>query len=85
MRVTLCLELPDALQDELQRAARASGITAPAWAALAIEAELATRRLPHVRLGQQGPRIVARATEDTEPDGYRVVCPERSYNDGRGW
>ena len=74
MRVTLELELPDALQDELQKAAKTSGITAPAWAALAIEAELATRRLPRVALGAHGPRIGGR---EIEPEGYAVRLEQR--------
>ena len=80
MRVILELDLPAALTDELQQAASACRVTAEAWAALAIEAELATRRLPRVPKPKQGPRIDSseRASEVTEPDGYRVRLPERS-------
>jgi hypothetical protein len=79
MQVVLKLDLPDALAEELQSAAKGSGIAAHAWAALAVEAELAARRLSRVALGAYGPRMVTRAaSEATEPDGYRVHYPERS-------
>jgi hypothetical protein len=57
VRVTLDLDLPDALQDELQLAAKTSGIPAHTWAAQALEAELASRRLPRVAEAPHGPRI----------------------------
>lgn len=69
MRVTLELDLPNALADELQRAAKGSGIAAHAWAALAVEAELATRRLSRVVSGAHGPRIGRREIEDAVPPG----------------
>ncbi|GEM_PF-3686724 len=82
MRVILELDLPDALQDELQTAAKTSGIAAPAWAALAIEAELATRRLSRVVHGTHGPRIGPREIETREPEGYRVRLNWRALHDG---
>jgi hypothetical protein len=73
VRVTLDLDLPEALQDELQMAAKTSGIAPHAWAALAIEAELATRRLRRVTPASLGARIgVAEIEEDVEPEGYPV-------------
>jgi hypothetical protein len=57
MRVTLDLELPEALQDELQTAAKECGISGAAWAAQAIESELASRRLPRVTVGPYGARM----------------------------
>jgi hypothetical protein len=76
VRVTLDLDLPDALQDELQMAARTSGIPAHAWAAQALEAELASRRLPRVATAPHGARIGMREIEDVEPECYAVCCPE---------
>jgi hypothetical protein len=73
VRVTLDLDLPDALQDELQMAAKTSGIAPQTWAALAIEAELASRRLPRVKPAILGARIgKAKIEEDMEPVGYTV-------------
>ena len=79
MRMLLDLDLPDALQDELQMAAKTSGIPAHAWAAQALEAELATRRLPRVVTAPHGARIGMREIEDAEPEGYPVHCPEGIY------
>jgi hypothetical protein len=76
VRVTLDLELPDALESELQMAAKTSGIPAHAWAAQALEAELASRRLPRVAIAPHGARIGAREIEEVEPVGYRVLCLE---------
>lgn len=76
MRVTLNLELPDALENELQMAAKTSGIPAHAWAAQALEAELASRRLPQVAAAPHGARIGKREIADAEPDCYAIYCPE---------
>jgi len=78
MRVTLNLDLPDALEHELQSAARTSGIPATTWAAQAIESELASRRLPRVHCGSHGPRIGMQESEaDAEPEGYRILFPNK--------
>jgi hypothetical protein len=76
VRVTLDLELPEALESELQMAAKKSGIPAHAWAAQALEAELASRRLPQVAAAPHGARIGTREIADAEPDCYAVYCPE---------
>ena len=70
----LDLDLPDALESELQMAARTSGIPAHAWAAQALEAELATRRLPRVAAAPHGARTGMREIEEAEPVGYPVHC-----------
>lgn len=78
MRVTLDMELPDALESELQMAAKTSGIPAHAWAAQALEAELASRRLPRVAIAPHGARIGTRAEieEVREPVGYPLHFPD---------
>ena len=81
MRVTLDLDLPDALQDELQMAAKTSGIAPQTWAALAIEAELASRRLPRVKPASLGARIGTPEIEDVEPESYPVHSTEGFRHD----
>jgi hypothetical protein len=71
VRVTLNLDIPDALESELQMAAKTSGIPADAWAAQALEAELASRRLPRMAIAPHGARIGTRV-EEAEPEGYPV-------------
>lgn len=58
MQVNLKFQLPDALNAELQVAAETSRMTPSDWAAQLIEAELASRRLPHVEMGRLGAQIV---------------------------
>jgi hypothetical protein len=74
--VTLDLELPDALESELQMAAKTSGIPAHAWAAQALKAELASRRLPRVTIAPHGARIGTREIVDAEPVGYPIHFPD---------
>ena len=69
MRLTLDLDLPDALGVELETEAKRCGMTAPRWAAEQIEAEIASRRLPHVDVARYGGRpgqCKSRAHEETE-------------------
>ena len=81
MRVTLELDIPDRLADELQSAAKGAGIAAHAWAALAVEAELASRRLSRVVSGAHGPRIGAREIEDVDLISYPVRLDRSLYGD----
>lgn len=67
------ISLPDALFRELETASaqvREHGFGPAEWAAEIIEAEMASRRLPGVRLGTHGPRIAV----ETEPEGFPVHC-----------
>jgi hypothetical protein len=65
MRVDMSLEMPDALHTELELAAGACGMRPAAFAAQAIEATLATRRLD--RLTEPG-RITSPRMTESRPD-----------------
>ena len=82
MRLTLDLDIPDALSAELQTAAQMSRLTAAVWAAQVIEAECAARRLPSVPAARNGARVLALEIEE-EPETYPLHCPteEIAHND----
>jgi hypothetical protein len=58
MELLLSLTLPDALFAELQTASRTCGTTPARFAAEALEATLADRRLSGVTTGRCGPRVL---------------------------
>lgn len=75
---TIAVELTDVLYAELEVAAaaiREHGYGVEAWATEALEAAIATRRLPHVTQGTHGPRIST--PEINEEVGE--VGPEECY------
>jgi hypothetical protein len=69
MRLDFSLTLPDELSSELTSACRECECSPQQFAAQTLESALASRRLPRVTLGANGPRM---ATPEVEPDGYPV-------------
>jgi hypothetical protein len=65
VRLTLDLELPDALSNDLHAEAKRRGMTAQQWAAEQLEVNLASTRLPYVDVGRYGARM--HAEKETEP------------------
>lgn len=57
MKLTLNLDLPEPLFNELRTAAQYCAITPSAFAEQTIEAALATRRLPRIEAGRCGARF----------------------------
>ena len=75
----LTIDVPDALYLELEKAAAATrefGYGPEHWACDVIVSELAARRLPHVAMGALGARVGV-VQREVEPEGYRVMRPER--------
>jgi hypothetical protein len=83
MRLILDVDLPDALNAELLTAARLCRVSPAMWAASAIEAELASRRLPRVLTEQlerggplKGARVCVPETESALTE-HRLLIPEQ--------
>ncbi len=68
MELTFSLNLPDALAQELEDAARQSHCTPKIFAAESLESVLASRRLPRVPPAALGPRIGAAVEEHAETE-----------------
>jgi hypothetical protein len=60
-KLDLAITLPDSLAAELGTAAAHSKCSVSQWAAELIESTLAARRLPTVRLGAYGARVIETA------------------------
>jgi hypothetical protein len=58
------------------------GFGPASWAQEAIEAALASRRLPKIEAGSHGPRIAINS-EPGELEGFPVLLPEDRRNHGR--
>ncbi len=71
-KLELAITLPDSLAVELTTAAAHSRCSVSQWATELIESTLAARRLPSVRLGAYGPRVIETAMLDTE---HRAAVP----------
>jgi hypothetical protein len=73
MELTLTLELPDGLYQELLDAAVESRCTPKMFAAESVESVLASRRLPKVSQGRCGARL---ADPETALREHRILLPE---------
>ena len=77
MRLTLTLDFPDALSEDLHAEAKRRGMTAQQWAAEQIEAEIASRRLPHVNVGRGTAQMCGTRSTEDETERVLSLCEHR--------
>jgi hypothetical protein len=75
MRFDFSVDLPDPLASELKQAATERSMTPASFAAQTLEATLATRRLPTIKPGTHGARLIG---------DERTEAPERDTEDFTG-
>ena len=73
MRLTLDLDLPDALGVELETEAKRRGMTAQQWAEEIVEVNLASMRLPNVDVGRYGARMYAEKETELVLTEHRIL------------
>jgi hypothetical protein len=77
VRLTLDLDLPDALGVELETEAKRRGMTAQQWAEEIVEVNLASTRLPHVNLGRGTAQMCGTRSTGHEDETPLMLCEHR--------
>lgn len=80
MELNFSLTLPDALYQDLIEDCRNRSCSPKQFAAEALEAAIATKRLPHVAEGSHGAFTSgwkAKVEQDVEPEPYQIHCQIR--------